>query len=72
MTVQWDEVSSHIITVEKTRNEVRIYDPQIGKIKELAFYFENKMKNPPLIIYRVDDCLINTENIEKIVKRYDR
>lgn len=71
MYVQWNKTNAHIVTLERTKNRFRIYDAQNGKSYDIEYFFSNRMKNSPLLVYRVDDCLIVTDNLDKIVKKYE-
>ena len=71
MYVQWNKTNAHIVTLERIKNRFRIYDAQNGKSYDIEYFFSNRMKNSPLLVYRVDDCLIVTENLDKIVKKYE-
>lgn len=65
-----DGKGGHIITVDRLENRsIRIYDPQIGRLGDWKVISKNISLKYGVNVLRVDNLLVNTDIIDRIVRK---
>lgn len=66
--LSWDESKEfgHIVTIERTKNGLVIYDPQQNDFLSINEIIQRMYKNTPLQLLRVDNLLFRVEFMNKL------